>query len=136
MRQHAILVATALLVGSLASAEDPTSRDNTNAPKELQNTTPNKACERALNPPRLWASNFPQFCRAGLPPRAFPVGWVDTIAANASPLGGREQHGGHSWGAHDDPGTTSAGAEGIGHCPSTRHRSQDRPQIYLPWPGA
>jgi hypothetical protein len=38
----------------------------------------------------LWASNFPQFCRAGLPPRTFPVGWDDTIAANASLLGGRE----------------------------------------------
>ena len=50
MRQHAILVATALLVGSLASAEDPTSRDNTNAPKELQNTTPNKA---PANLPRI-----------------------------------------------------------------------------------
>jgi hypothetical protein len=22
-------------------------------------------CERALNPPQLWASNFPQFCRGG-----------------------------------------------------------------------
>ena len=50
MRQHAILVAAALLVGSLASAEDPTSRDNTNAPKELQNTTPNKA---PANLPRI-----------------------------------------------------------------------------------
>ena len=50
MRQHAILVAAALLVGSLASAEDPTSRDSTNAPKELQNTTPNKA---PANLPRI-----------------------------------------------------------------------------------
>jgi hypothetical protein len=50
MRQHAILVAAALLVGSLASAEDPTSRDNTNSPKELQNTTPNKA---PANLPRI-----------------------------------------------------------------------------------
>ena len=50
MRQHAILVASALLVGPLASAEDPTSRDNTNAPKELQNTTPNKA---PANLPRI-----------------------------------------------------------------------------------
>jgi hypothetical protein len=23
------------------------------------------SCERALNPPQLWASNFPQFCRGG-----------------------------------------------------------------------
>jgi hypothetical protein len=50
MRQHAILVAAALLVGSLASAEDTTSRDNTNASKELQNTTPNKA---PANLPRI-----------------------------------------------------------------------------------
>ena len=50
MRQHAVLIAAALLVGSLASAEDPTSRDNTNAPKELQNTTPNKA---PVNLPRI-----------------------------------------------------------------------------------
>ena len=51
MRQHAVLIAAALLVGAgLASAEDPTSRDNTNAPKELQNTTPNKA---PANLPRI-----------------------------------------------------------------------------------
>src|SRR5207302_4415287 len=91
-------------------------------------------CERAVNPPHLWASNFPQFCRGGWPARTFPARWADTIAANAAPLGGREQHGGHTWGAHDDPGTTSAGPDGVGHCPSTWHRSKDRPQIYRSWP--
>ena len=68
MRQHAILVAAALLVGSLASAEDPTSRDNTNAPKELQNTTPNKApiaakpelATDASQPPRAEPANLPR----------------------------------------------------------------------------
>jgi hypothetical protein len=67
MRQHAILVATALLVGSLASAEDPTSRDNTNAPKELQNTTPNKAPIATIpepadtsQPPRAQPANLPR----------------------------------------------------------------------------
>ena len=67
MRQHAILVAAALLVGSLASAEDPTSRDNTNAPKELQNTTPNKAPIATIpepadtsQPPRAQPANLPR----------------------------------------------------------------------------
>ena len=67
MRQHAILVATALLVGSLASAEDPTSRDNTNAPKELQNTTPNKAPIAAMPEPATDASQPPRPEPANLP---------------------------------------------------------------------
>ena len=67
MRQHAILVATALLVGSLASAEDPTSRDNTNAPKELQNTTPNKAPIAAMPEPATDASQPPRAEPANLP---------------------------------------------------------------------
>ena len=44
-------------------------------------------CERALNPPHLWASNFPQFCGGGLPPRALPVRWVGAVATHAAPLG-------------------------------------------------
>ena len=67
MRQHAILIAAALLVGALASAEDPTSRDNTNAPKELQNTTPNKAPIATIpepadtsQPPRAQPANLPR----------------------------------------------------------------------------
>ena len=68
MRQHAILVAaTLLLVGSLASAEDPTSRDNTNAPKELQNTTPNKAPIAAIPKPATDTSQPPRAQPANLP---------------------------------------------------------------------
>jgi hypothetical protein len=67
MRQHAILVAAALLVGSLASAEDPTSRDNTNAPKELQNTTPNKAPIAATPEPATETSQPPRAQPANLP---------------------------------------------------------------------
>src|SRR3954447_18386089 len=67
MRQHAILVAAALLVGSLASAEDPTSRDNTNAPKELQNTTPNKAPIAPMPEPATDASQPPRAEPANLP---------------------------------------------------------------------
>ncbi len=67
MRQHTILVAAALLVGSLASAEDPTSRDNTNAPKELQNTTPNKAPIAAMPEPATDASQPPRAEPANLP---------------------------------------------------------------------
>ena len=67
MRQHAILVAAALLVGSLVSAEDPTSRDNTNAPKELQNTTPNKAPIAAIPEPATDTSQPPRAQPANLP---------------------------------------------------------------------
>ena len=67
MRQHTILVAAALLVGSLASAEDPTSQDNTNAPKELQNTTPNKAPIVAIPEPATDTSQPPQAQPANLP---------------------------------------------------------------------
>ena len=63
-----MLVAAALLVGSLASAEDSTSRDSTNEPKELQNTTPNKApiaarpelATDASQPPRAEPANLPR----------------------------------------------------------------------------
>src|SRR2546430_17469590 len=91
-------------------------------------------CERAVNPPHLWASNFPQFCRGGWPARTFPARWADTIAANAAPLGGREQHGGHTWGAHDDPGTTSAGAGGGGPLPANLDTTE-RPSPEI-WPRA
>jgi hypothetical protein len=68
MRQRAVLIAAALLVGAgLASAEDPTSRDNTNAPKELQNTTPKKAPIATIpepadtsQPPRAQPANLPR----------------------------------------------------------------------------
>ena len=67
MRQHAILVAAALLVGPLASAEDPTSRDNTNAPKELQNTTPNKAPIATIPEPASATSQPPGAQPTNLP---------------------------------------------------------------------
>ena len=48
------------------------------------------ACERALKSSPIVGVEFSPVLSCGLPPRAFPVGWDDTIAANASPLGGRE----------------------------------------------
>ena len=55
MRQHAILVAAALLVGSLASAEDPTSQ------------TPNKAPLTAIPEPATDTSQPPRAEPANLP---------------------------------------------------------------------
>jgi hypothetical protein len=63
MRQHAVVIAAALLVGAgLASAEDPTSRDNTNAPKESNKSPIATIPEPAdtSQPPRAQPANLPR----------------------------------------------------------------------------
>ena len=70
---------------------------------------------------------FPSFNAAPRLPGHVPGGGAGQIATDASPVGGRERHGGQFWGMHHDLGTSSAGPEGRCHRATARCRSQDGP---------
>ena len=93
-------------------------------------------CERELNPPHLWVSNFPQFRSWRLTSRGMPREVGRRESPRCCPLGGRERRGGQTRGTHDDLGPSSAGIDRFGDRPPARHGPQDDPPLHRTRPGA